>query len=79
MGLKAEPDPHPYNVNWADTIAQPITQHCQVPIYISSYENRVWCNVLDIDVAHILLDRSWFYDLDVTSRVGLTLMNLNLK
>jgi len=34
---------------------------------MSSYEDRVWYNILYIDVAHILLGRSWLYDLDVTS------------
>ena len=67
MGLKAEPHPHPYNVNWVDKTAQSITQRCQVHIHVSSYEDRVSCDVLDIDTAHILLRRPWLYDLDVTS------------
>ena len=29
MGLKAEPHPHLYNVNWVDKTAQSITQRCQ--------------------------------------------------
>jgi len=68
MGLKAEPLPHSYNMNWVDKTTQSITQYCQVPIHMSSYPNRVWCDILDIDVAHILLGRrrrAWFYDLDV--------------
>jgi len=67
MGLKIEPHSHSYNVNWVDKTAQSITQHCQVPIHMSSYEDRVWCDVLDKDVAHILLSRPWLYGLDVTS------------
>ena len=67
MGLRAEPHPHPYNVNWVDKTAQSIIQHCRVLIHMSSYKDRVWCDVLDIDVAHILIGRSWLYDLDVTS------------
>jgi len=66
MGLKAEPHPYPYNVNGVDKTAQSITQHCQVPNHMSSNENRVWCDVLDIDIAHILFDRFWLYDLDAT-------------
>jgi len=31
MGLKAEPRPHPYNMNWVNKTAQSITQRCQVP------------------------------------------------
>ena len=34
---------------------------------MSSYEDRVWCDVLEIDIAHILLGRPWLYDLDVSS------------
>jgi len=34
---------------------------------MSSYEDRIWCDVLGIDAAHILLGMPWLYDLDVTS------------
>ena len=67
MGLNAEPHSHPYNVNWVDKTAQSITQRCQVPIHMSSYEDHVWRDVLNIDAAHILLGRPWLYDLNVTS------------
>jgi len=35
MGIKIEPHPHPYNVNWVDKTTQPIIQHCRVPIRMS--------------------------------------------
>jgi len=57
MGLKAEYHPQPYNVTWVDEMTQAITQRCQVPINMSSYQDRVWYDVLDMDVAHILLGR----------------------
>ena len=44
---------------------------------MSSYEDRVWCDVLEMVIAHILLGRPWLYDFDVTS-LGKTLMSLNL-
>jgi len=59
MSLRAEPHPHSYNVNWVDKITQSITQRCQVSIHMSSYEDHIWCDVLDIDTAHILLGRHW--------------------
>ena len=34
---------------------------------MSSYEDSVWGDVLNIDVAHILLGKPCLYDLDVTS------------
>ena len=69
MGLKDEPHPNPYNVNWVDKTTQSITQHCQVPIHMSSFEDRVWYDILDINTTHILLDRPWLYDLNAT-RMG---------
>jgi len=67
MCLKVEPHPHPYNANWVDKTAQCITQCYQVPIHMSNYDDHVWCNVLNIDAAHILLGKPWLYNLDVTS------------
>jgi len=54
MGLKAEPHPHPYNVNWIDETAQSIIQRCEVSIHMSSYEDRVWCDVLDRRCTHFI-------------------------
>ena len=41
MGLKVESHLYTYNVSWVDKTAQFITQCCQVPIFMSSYEDRV--------------------------------------
>ena len=57
MGLKTEPHPQPYNVTWVDKMAQAIIQCCQVPINMSSYQDPVWCEVLDMGAADILLGR----------------------
>ena len=68
MSLKVEPHPHPYNVNWVYKTAQPITQCCQIHIHMSNYEDHVSCDILDIDIAYILLGRAWLYNLDVISQ-----------
>jgi len=34
---------------------------------VSRYGDHVWCDVLDIDSAHIFLGRFWLYDLDIIS------------
>jgi len=41
MSLKIEPHPHSYKVYWVYKTTQSITQYCQVPIHMSSYEDRV--------------------------------------
>ena len=64
IGLKAESHLHPNNVKWVDKTAQSITQRCQVSIHMASHKDHIWCDVLDIDAAHILLGRPWLFDLD---------------
>ena len=67
LGLLPEKHPEPYRVAWIDnTSSIPVTQRCQVPIQFSSYKDHVWCDVVDMDVGHILLGRPWIYDHNVT-------------
>ena len=47
MGLKVKSHLHP--IHWVDKTDQSITQRCQVLIHMSSYEDHVWCDVLNID------------------------------
>ncbi|KAK8929046.1 hypothetical protein KSP39_PZI017906 [Platanthera zijinensis] len=66
MQVKAEPHPHPYRIIWVDKTAIQVTQRCLVPITIASFEDQVWCDVIPMDVAHVLLGRPWLFDRDVT-------------
>ena len=34
---------------------------------MGDYKDEIYCNVLPIDVAHVLLGRPWLYDLNVTN------------
>lgn len=46
-----------------------VTLACRVPISIKkNYREEVLCDVLDIDVCHILLGRAWQFDNDNTYR-----------
>ena len=63
--LKTEPHPEPFHVSWVNHTSLPITSRCLVPIKIGSYEDQIWCDVLPMDIAHILLGRPWLYDLNV--------------
>jgi hypothetical protein len=31
-----------------------------------SYKDEIWCDVIPMDVGHVILGRPWLYDLDVT-------------
>ncbi|CAL8990389.1 unnamed protein product [Prunus brigantina] len=67
LGLSPEKHLAPYKVAWIDdTSSIPVTQRCHVPIQFSSYKDHVWCDVVDMDVSHILLGRPWIYDYNVT-------------
>ncbi|KAK8951705.1 hypothetical protein KSP39_PZI004648 [Platanthera zijinensis] len=58
--------PHPYRVHWVDKSAIQVTQRCLVPVRLASVEDKVWCDVIPMDVAHVLLGRPWLYDRDAT-------------
>lgn len=65
MKLTPEPHPSPYRVAWVDKTTIQVKQRCLVPLHLATYEDKIWCDVLPMDVAHILLGRPWLYDLDV--------------
>lgn len=55
----------PYRLVWLK-IGNEITvfKHCLVSFSIGSkYRNNVWCDVVTMDGYHLLLGRSWQYDM----------------
>jgi hypothetical protein len=66
LGLKLVPHPNPYKVSWVDTTSIPIKERCLVSIQFLTYKDDIWCDMLPMDVGHIILGRPWLYDLDVT-------------
>ena len=66
LGLKLTPHPNPYKVSWVDTSSIAIKERCVVPLQFLTYKVEIWCDVIPMDVGHIILDRTWLYDLDVT-------------
>ncbi|KAK8942371.1 hypothetical protein KSP39_PZI009407 [Platanthera zijinensis] len=66
MQITPEPHPHPYRVLWVDKSAIQVTQRCLVPLRLASFEDKVWCDVIPMDVAHVLLGRPWLFDHDAT-------------
>jgi len=36
------------------------------PDPIATYSDKIWCDVVTMDVSHIILERSWLYDWDIT-------------
>uniref|UniRef100_A0A2N9EPA1 Chromo domain-containing protein n=1 Tax=Fagus sylvatica TaxID=28930 RepID=A0A2N9EPA1_FAGSY len=66
LGVKLIPHPNPYKVSWVDTSSIDIKERCLLPIQFMSYKDEIWCDVIPMDVGHVILGRPWLYDLDVT-------------
>jgi hypothetical protein len=66
LGVKLISHPNPYKVSWVDTSSIDIKERCLLPIQFMSYKDEIWCDVIPIDVRHVIFGRPWLYDLDVT-------------
>jgi len=47
--------PNPYKVTWIDATFIDIQEKRQIPIQFATYTDKVWCDILSIDVGHIIL------------------------
>jgi hypothetical protein len=56
----------PYKVSWLQKGHQVnVTKQCLVDIKIGGYNNKILCDVILMDVCHLLLGRPWKYDRNV--------------
>ena len=39
-----------------------VNEQCEIDLQIGNYKDRVLCDVMPMDVCHILLGRPWQYD-----------------
>lgn len=62
--------PQPYSVSWIDEAnVKWVSEQCRVPITIDNdYQAVVLCDVVNMNVSHILLGRPWKYNTDYTHR-----------
>ena len=44
-----------------------VTQRCLVFVQMKDYKDEIYCDVLPMDVSHVLLGCPWLYDLNVTN------------
>jgi hypothetical protein len=63
MELKTTRHPNPYKVSWLHKGHQVmVSQECQVEFKIGGYKDEILCDVIPMDVYHILLGGSWKYN-----------------
>ena len=67
LNLKVEPHPNPFRVAWVNDHILPIAQRCLVSIQMVDYKDEIYCDMLSMDVAHVLLGCPWLYDINVTN------------
>ncbi|GKB11843.1 putative reverse transcriptase domain-containing protein [Tanacetum coccineum] len=64
LEMKTEDHPEPYQLTWlkkGNTVK--VSKRCLVQFSIGkSYKDKVWCEVIPMDAAHILLGRPWPFD-----------------
>ena len=61
LGVKAETHPKPYKLAWLKKYREVIvSQRALISFSIGSkYKDQVWCDVVAMDVCHLLLGRPW--------------------
>ncbi|PKU65568.1 hypothetical protein MA16_Dca024876 [Dendrobium catenatum] len=64
LQLKTTKNPQPYKISWVKKgIDIPVSEMCQVTFSIGRlYVCDVLCDVLDMDVCHLILGRPWQFD-----------------
>jgi hypothetical protein len=78
LNLKTEPHAHPYKLQWLKKGNDiQVTKKCLVQFSIGkNYKDEVLCNVVPMDVCHILLGRPWQFDRRTFMMVSKTLILL---
>lgn len=60
LALKKTTHPVPYKVSWLQKGHQLlVNEQCEVEFHIGSYKYKALCDIMPMDVCHILLGRPW--------------------
>ena len=64
LNLKTEKHPNPYKLAWLRKGGVvKVDRRVHVPFSIGKkYKDEIWCDVVEMDVCHLLLGRPWQYD-----------------
>eukprot|EP00253_Pinus_taeda_P015107 PITA_15107 len=63
LGLKRLKHPTPYKVSWLQKGHQLLVdEQCEVEFQIGKYKDKILCDVMPMDVCHLLLGRPWQFD-----------------
>jgi hypothetical protein len=66
LKLETTAHPNPYKVSWLQKGHQVmVSRQCKVEFKIGGYKDEILCDVIPMDVCHVLLGRPWKYDRNV--------------
>jgi hypothetical protein len=65
LELETTAHPKPYKVSWLQKGHQVmVTKQCLVEFKIGGYRDEILCDVIPMDVCHVLLGRLWKFDIN---------------
>ena len=61
--LKKNKHPVPYKVSWLHKGHQIlVSEQCEFDLQVGTYKDKIICDVMPMDVCHVLLGRPWKFD-----------------
>ena len=67
LKLKRQKHPRPYRIAWVqDNHKVMVNEQCSMKFKIRSYQDEVLCDIIPMDICHMLLDRPWQFDKHAT-------------
>ena len=57
LGLKTVSHPQQYKVSWVNSAYIDVKDRRLIPILFATYSDKIWCDVVTMDVGHIILGR----------------------
>jgi len=52
-------------MSWIDSTTLEVKQQCLVSVNFNYYKDKIWCDVITLNVGQVILGRPWF-DKNVT-------------